>query len=236
MQGKTFLIAAKDKIKQDKSITTLLVNNYVNAIDITVIQNDGPVSPSERASRGGSIGISEIRLLQKNIFLKPLRGTTKACIIKNAEKLTVEAQNALLKILEEPPDNTLIILAANDTNAFLPTVLSRCTIIRETEEAKSVDVKDENILAVLQTETIGQKLKRAQDLAKNKDEAIEWIENTILSLRQELITGICHSEHSEESPFHTIKSFQKTYFTLKTTNTNPRLTLENLFLNISSSV
>jgi DNA polymerase III subunit delta' len=74
-----------------------------------------------------SISIEAIRELQrflqlKTIGQKPLR---RAVIVEHAEALTTEAQNAFLKLLEEPPTDTIIILTADNQRALLPTILSR---------------------------------------------------------------------------------------------------------------
>ena len=80
---------------------------------------------------GASISIEKIRELQKFLQLKtignqPLR---RALIIEHANALTTEAQNAYLKLLEEPPADTLMILTVNSQRALLPTILSRVQTI-----------------------------------------------------------------------------------------------------------
>jgi hypothetical protein len=73
-----------------------------------------------------SIGIEQIRKLQSDLALKTygLSGQ-RVILIDEAEKLTVEAQNALLKVIEEPPEATVIIMTATDPERLLPTVRSR---------------------------------------------------------------------------------------------------------------
>jgi DNA polymerase-3 subunit delta' len=88
-------------------------------LDVRVIQ-------SEKTT----IGIEEIRELQNLFHLKPRAGKWKVAIIAEANKLTPEGENSLLKILEEPPPNTLLILIARTTKELFPTVVSRCQIIR----------------------------------------------------------------------------------------------------------
>lgn len=73
-----------------------------------------------------SIGIQKVRDLEKFLILKPYEGNFKVVLICEAEKLTVEAQEALLKTLEEPPESGKIILCAADRDYLLPTVISRC--------------------------------------------------------------------------------------------------------------
>lgn len=78
---------------------------------------------------GNSIKISQIRSLQLDIVIKPHK-KYKIYIIDESEKMTVEAQNALLKTLEEPPEYAIIILVTNNKESLLPTIRSRCEIVK----------------------------------------------------------------------------------------------------------
>lgn len=80
---------------------------------------------------GNSIKIVQIRNLQSDIVIKPHK-KYKIYIIDKAEKMTVEAQNALLKTLEEPPEYAIIILVTNNKEGLLPTIRSRCEIVKFT--------------------------------------------------------------------------------------------------------
>lgn len=78
---------------------------------------------------GNSIKIEQIRELQKRIQEKPIISSKKVYIIDNADLMTKEAQNCLLKTLEEPPEFAIIILIGTNENAFLTTIKSRCMIL-----------------------------------------------------------------------------------------------------------
>ncbi len=75
---------------------------------------------------GNSIKIEQIRYLQRKIQEKPIISDKKVYIINDADKMTTEAQNCLLKTLEEPPEYGIIILIGSNENAFLNTIKSRC--------------------------------------------------------------------------------------------------------------
>jgi len=75
---------------------------------------------------GAYIKIDQIRELQRVLAFRPFEATKKACIIDGAERLNPAAGNALLKTLEEPPGNALLILITANPDGVLPTVLSRC--------------------------------------------------------------------------------------------------------------
>ena len=85
---------------------------------------------------GNSLKIEQIRAFQKKILEKPINGKKKIYIINDAEKMTKEAQNCLLKTLEEPQAYVVIILICSNENAILPTVKSRCTKIFFSELTK----------------------------------------------------------------------------------------------------
>ncbi len=73
----------------------------------------------------GTIGVDEARALQRFLSLRPNVSPYRTAIVDGAEALSAEAQNALLKITEEPPESALIILIASDPEVLLPTLRSR---------------------------------------------------------------------------------------------------------------
>lgn len=76
------------------------------------------------------ISIDQLREMQRELSLRPYEAPRKACIIDPAERLNVSSANSLLKTLEEPPGNALIILLTENAGMLLPTVRSRCQLIR----------------------------------------------------------------------------------------------------------
>lgn len=86
--------------------------------------------------------IEAVRELQRKLSFKG----RKTALILDADGLSSEAQNALLKILEEPPKDTIIILTAFTRFSLLPTIASRCQIIRFKQEFKAEDSLDKEII------------------------------------------------------------------------------------------
>lgn len=79
----------------------------------------------------GSIGVDDIReQINDTIMVRPYNGYHKIYIVDEAEKMTVQAQNALLKTIEEPPSYAVIMLLTTNQEAFLPTILSRCVQLK----------------------------------------------------------------------------------------------------------
>jgi DNA polymerase III subunit delta' len=79
---------------------------------------------------GATLKIDQIRTLAKEVALRPYEGRRKVFILDEAETMTDQAQNALLKTLEEPPGATLLVLIAPEASALLPPIASRCSQIR----------------------------------------------------------------------------------------------------------
>ena len=77
-----------------------------------------------------SIGVEDIRnQINNDIGIKPYSSPRKIYIMNEGEKMTVQAQNALLKTLEEPPEYAVILILTTNVDAFLPTILSRCVVL-----------------------------------------------------------------------------------------------------------
>ena len=98
-----------------KKKTALAFAQALNALEVKFL------SP-----QGGSLKIDQLRELQREIYLRPYQGEKKVYIIDDAEKMTEEAANSLLKILEEPPIYAIIILLTPYPYSMLATIRSRC--------------------------------------------------------------------------------------------------------------
>lgn len=173
-----------------------------------------------------ALGIPDIRLLQKRIFLKPVKSEKKTVILEVFFGMTLEAQNAFLKLLEEPPNNTIIIILTGETDFLLPTVLSRCNILnlKKTKKLSKENISDnlETLNDLMQGKNA---LALAQGSGKSREEALSFLEELIITAEESL--------EKEKKFGKYIKKMQETYFIIKTTNVSPRFALENLFLSLN---
>ncbi len=215
----SFLVVAREKDKASSYVSNFLKEKGVDSIDISL-------HVFEKA-----MGIEEVRNIRKSIFLKPFKGETKAVVIEAYENITIEAQNALLKVLEEPPANTIIIISTSKKELLLSTIISRCKIIELKDNdltlSKDEDAQYLNILISLSEEGISYKLKLAQDVSKNKEETFLWLEKMAISVRQKLIEN-----NNNPNYLNFLRQLQKTYTIIKSTNVSQRIALENLFLSL----
>lgn len=88
------------------------------------------------------LGIAEARRIKGHFFLKPFSDKGKTVVIEDASVMTEEAQNALLKIIEELPSHAVFILAAASESTLLPTVLSRCRVEYISDKEPGREVAD----------------------------------------------------------------------------------------------
>ncbi len=146
-------------------------------------------------SEDRNIKIEQIRYIQKKVQEKPIISNKKIYIIDNADTMTKEAQNCLLKTLEEPPEFVIIILIGKNEDAFLSTIKSRCMIMHFNE------IEDEKISQYLKEQfgmnninstmlrtfegSIGKAIK-----LKDKIETYNQIDNIIYSLENKDIIDI----------------------------------------------
>jgi DNA polymerase III delta prime subunit len=84
------------------------------------------------------LGVEQAKKIREFLSLKPYQSNVKAVVVESTQNMTFDAQNSLLKTLEEPAEETVILLSANSEHSLLPTILSRCEIIfLESSSAKA---------------------------------------------------------------------------------------------------
>ena len=144
---------------------------------------------------GNTLKIDTIREFQKKVVEKPITSEKKVYIINDSDKMTPEAQNCLLKTLEEPPEFVIIILIGKNENFFLSTIKSRCLIMHfeqlSNNELKEflenryqIKVKSDLMLESFQG-SIGKALKMQEQY-----EMYESIEEIIKKLQEKSIIDI----------------------------------------------
>ncbi len=215
LQGCFLLINAKEN--DLKSLIGEITLDISNNPDVIKIESGEP-----------TLGIEIVRQLQTQLALKPSLISQKIVIIHEAGKLTPQAQNALLKTLEEPPGNAVIFLLATSSDFFLPTVLSRCQIIRYSsgsQDQNSLKLsKIHDLLECLPQKSSGERLKLASDHSSNREETIQFLDALLITLHLNLIQMDEHTQTREIEAVFEAKKYLEA-------NCNVRLTIENLFLN-----
>ncbi len=88
------------------------------------------IEPEDSQKQNPKIKIDQIRAIEHLVIYRPLVGSHKVCLIDQADTMTTEAANALLKTLEDPPDHCLFLLISSRPEHLLPTIRSRCISLR----------------------------------------------------------------------------------------------------------
>jgi DNA polymerase-3 subunit delta' len=148
-------------------------------------------TPPEKNPRGPrAIRIDAVRELERQAALMPARASRKVFVIDEAERLTGETPQALLKTLEEPPDRTVIILILPGVRTLPATVLSRCQIVRfqprlGTETADRREAVE--ALAEVQAKGVDALFRRAQAFDRDRERAERFVDGCWLHLRDLLL-------------------------------------------------
>jgi len=181
-----------------------------------------------------SIGISQTREGTNFLREKPFSYRKKFLIIFDAEKMTVQAQNSLLKTLEEPPSQSEIILSAKTYNFILNTIVSRCRLIDLKErKSENENYRTENTVMPSLEEIIkmepGKRLDICPEISKEeKEDVIEMLEKWVEESREAML----RNPKNTSAPKN-ISKIIEVKNDLENSNVNVRLSLESLVLNLS---
>ena len=228
MRGPAIIFGSTQKAREERVLEIIegeigqkLNTNYLgNFPDIYV------VAPLEDKK---SIGIAQTKGGVTFLGERPLSLGFKVLIIYKAETLTVEAQNSLLKTLEEPPNYALILLVSKTENSLLPTIVSRCKKIKVTPVAGvESQLKNEWTLKYVLDLNFGERLDWAEEFSKEERNTIievleEWVESARELMLDESFTTV--GPNAVEGILAAIED-------LENTNVGARLAIENLLLNI----
>jgi DNA polymerase III gamma/tau subunit len=147
-----------------------------------------------------SIGIEEIRVLTHTLSLSPRVSPVVVGIIDQAEKLTLEAQHALLKTLEEPPPKARIILETGNASVLLPTISSRCQIVQSINTSLVSEDEKTNTLKTLQNfqgKKPGEIVRLVSQLFEKKEEGVQFLQS-LLYILHELLHNSQKGEQQDE--------------------------------------
>ncbi len=174
-----------------------------------------------------SITIEQVRQFQKQLTLSKEEGSV--AFILEAQNLTLPAQHALLKTIEEPQDNLQLILTADRTSSLLPTIISRCRISQLIPTLPQADpTTDQHIRQLLNTVVTsnwGQLINLAQKLSQNQSQT------TLLQILNLLRKSL--PQHSNSKRLQAIRLTQYCINDLSN-NVNSLLALEHYLIELRS--
>lgn len=171
---------------------------------------------------GGIISVKTVRELRARLSYKPHSSSHHLVFFPEADALTVEAQNALLKILEEPPSPAVFVLAVPSPERLLPTIVSRCQKVSLLTPS-SASGSDEEVMAIF-NKSLSRQFALAAELAKNP-ELTAVCDQWVLGWRNKLRQG-------DRQAAFMLKAVLLAKERLLTTEASPRLFLEDLILSM----
>jgi DNA polymerase III delta prime subunit len=176
-----------------------------------------------------TISINAVRDLKTKLKLKPYAKKSKIALVLSADLLTLQAQHALLKTLEEPMPRSFVILELNNPYHLLATIRSRCQIIRAPKTKEVYDKNDlkkaETIINTLKKSSPGKRIKCFEKL-RQKTDAQNTLKLLLYFLRKKM--------RRDPTYLSAVKKTQEALENLES-NVNPKLTLEHYALNFPSN-
>lgn len=166
------LISGGTKDKRNAKIQEIISEWKISKHDQIRLQSDT------------SIGITAIKEYIGQSKLKPQYSLYRVGIIEDAEHMTVEAQNALLKTLEEPPPHTRIILETANENLLLPTIISRCFQKNIKNPIPDIQPNESENLLSLYEKSPGNIIVYIDKTITSRDDAIQMVMILISQLSQ----------------------------------------------------
>ncbi len=157
---------------------------HLNFPDFRKIEPGGPAR---------IITIEAIRSLRREIYLRPVEGNYKVFLITGADRMNEQSSNALLKVLEEPPEESILILATSYPHLLLPTILSRCQTIRfkRLSREKVIEIlrskldisgREAKFVAGLSEGSPGKALSLLKLGLEERDKIISWLKKRDVSV------------------------------------------------------
>lgn len=182
-----------------------------------------------------SIGIDLIKDFIHEAQLKPFNSKQKVGIVLEADKMTLQAQNAILKTLEEPPSNTFLILCVSKIENLITTIRSRSKIFEFYKKDKLIN--NETVTKLMNSDIIKrfdfvEKLLKEKDTYIKQEKISSLLKNLLVYHRNLLIKSDHNDKNKTLKNIYLIETTQKAI----SKNVNTRLALENLFINISNKV
>jgi hypothetical protein len=188
---------------------------------------------------GQALSIETVRQLLGNLAYAASADHPRICILLAADSASTPAQNALLKVLEEPPAHTRLILTTHKPGKLLPTILSRCLSVDLSQESVKQTPEDLRKIEEHAKELAG-KLKQLSyneiiDLSeqyKSREEAEQLLRALMLAIHQHQPLALGESEQLQR--VSNLLSCQQALNQLEM-NANVRLVLENCFFSVKNS-
>jgi DNA polymerase III delta prime subunit len=202
-----------------------------NHPDVAIIEPE--IEEKKGKTREKEISISQVRETLEKLKFFPYELKTKFCVIKRAQKMNAESANALLKSLEEPSGSAIFVLLADSVESLLPTIASRCAVLRfpETNLPKWNEDNRHQMKNIFQQE-IFERFDYIEKISKNKNEMIASLKDWELVMAESLRKLVMSGEDRKKigKVIELVENTRESINRLERTNANARGVGEMLVL------
>lgn len=224
----TYILVQKRKDLDKKNLRKFLSNLFKKEISLDDLETNPDIHNLEITEKL-SIGIEDVKDFQKNLIYKPFQEEIQIGIIHDSQKLTHEAQNSLLKSLEESGDKTIYILSVDNHRNLLPTIRSRARIVYLQQEENNEEKDQES--HTLKKDLVEQ-FEIVEKASATRELSIDFINDIEKILRKEFEIKIKNGSIEGSKKFlEDLKVLQKSREKL-VSNCNRRLTLEAMIIQL----
>jgi DNA polymerase-3 subunit delta' len=160
------------------------------------------------------IKVDQIREdVEERLYFKPFEGRYKVAIVDEADRMSHSAQNAFLKTLEEPPDESIVILLTSSPQSLLPTIRSRCQslqfegipiefIVEELRTRRGLSSEESTMIAFLSEGSLGRALNLDDEILSDRRELIRRLSqvetnsaSSVLGIVESILSGSSNGEN-----------------------------------------
>lgn len=225
----TYIMVSKSEEAQKLQLQALLKKLFKK--DIQQSPDIHILDPLEK----NSIGIEEIKVFQKEMVYRPFEESIQVGIISQSQKLTTQAQNALLKTLEDTSKYSIYILCVDNERNLLPTIRSRGQVIYSAKELNTLDsVIDNENKDILDMNLLDQ-FNIVEKYSKEKSSSLELINDIERLFKEKLELDIKNGNiDSSKRNMGFLKIIQNSREKISA-NCNRRLTLEAMMVQLNAS-
>lgn len=201
-------------------------NQVINKYLEDFIQENTRVAVERFSPKDASYGIALIKEFTKTLVKQNIGVNHRVYVFEDAHKITPEGQNALLKSLEEPPINTLLLFETESSSSLLPTILSRCLLVqidsKRQIQTDSVTAEEISLMSLAELFNLAEKYAHDRESAKM---AI----NFLLVYSREIVEKAAERQ-IRRSFLSYIEFLLQAYEWSSSTTVTQKLLLENCFL------
>ena len=224
----TYLVITTQNNLSDNTLNSLINKLWGKEINSKDLENN-PDFHLIDGTDVNSIGIEDIKDLQDEMRYKPFQEKVQIALILGAKKLTVQAQNAFLKTLEDSSDYTAYILLTRNERELLPTIISRSKKIYSKERKDDNNSKDQTEIC-FENEDMIYCFSVFEKISKDKIDTLNYLDNYLNSLQNQLRNGIKKGIDIDDIAKRiSLVNITKGQINA---NGNRKLLLENLYLQI----